>query len=482
MTKIIWDHVKKQEVRDKFRRRYFCAAILCLEYWTAPLAAQTLPELWKLVTTSEPAILAAQAQAQATAERENQTFSQFLPQVNVTANTTNNNRRYETTGAFPNISQDRYNSNGSQINITQSLWKRANHVAHSQAQAATEQSRLQLLATQQDLLSKLVSYWAEVAFAKDALQTSIAMEVVAMQQLNSYERGFSLGLYAVNQRDEARAKQQRARSERYAAEAELFSRHTILEQLVGKLPSLGTTATKFGLNKIPFETLKPLDAFTGSINTTNPNVKAAVQALIVANEEVRKQQAQHGATLDLVAGIGRNSQLSTGAIPSQSGFKSRLDTVALQLNLPIYSGGSQNSKVREAVALAAKAEYELDSAKRNAVSQASQAWVQLRTAQAKFEAAEQSLIAGESAERVAILGQKIGTKTPMDESQAKQQIETARRDSRRAYYDYLIGMAKLLAASGSIEEATLDDFERRLIRAPIIDEIKNTGDYLKLTP
>ena len=452
-----------QGAGNSFRSRHVCAAIVCLQCCIAPLAAQTLPDLWKRIATSEPTFLAAQAQTQAIAERENQSFAQFLPQVNMTANTTRNSRQYETTGAFANVSQDRYNSNGFQINITQSLWKRANHVAHSQAKAATEQSRLQFLATQQDLLSKLVSSWAEVAFAKDALKTSIAMEVVAMQQLTNYERGFSLGLYALNQRDDARAKQQQALADRYAAEAELFSRHIVLEQLVGKLPSLDDRTSRFGRNKVPFESLKPLVAFTESIDTTNPNIQAAEQALIVAKEEVRKQQAQHGATLDLVAGIGHNSQPSTGAIPSQSGFKSRLDTVALQLNLPIYSGGSQSSKVREVVALAAKAEYELDSAKRNALSQASQAWAQLRTTQVKFEAAEQNLIAGQSSERVAILGQKTGTKTLLDELQAKQQVETARRDSRRAYYDNLIGMAKLMAASGLIEEATLVDFERRLI-------------------
>lgn len=451
---------------------YLCFALICMHYWTTPVSAQTLPDLWKRIATSEPSLLAAQAQARATAERENQTFAQFLPQVSLTANTTSNNRRYETTGAFPNLSNDRYNSNGTQINLTQPLWKKVNHVAHSQAQAASEQSRLQLLATQQDLLSKLVSYWAEAAYAKDALQAAIAIEVVANEQLTSYERGFSLGLYAITQRDEARAKQRQARADRFAAESELLTRRAILEQLVGKIPSLDNTLTILETQKIPYEGFKPLVAFTDAINATNPNIRVADQALVVAKEEVRKQQAQHGATLDLVAGAGRNAQPSTGAIPSQSGFKSRPNTVALQLNVPIYSGGSQNSKVREALALAEKAEYEVDAAKRNALSQATQAWAQLHSAQAKFEAAEQSLIAGQSAERVALFGQKTGTKTPLDELQAKQQIETARRDTRRACYDNLIGMAKLLAASGAIEEATLEDIQQRLSLSPPVEEIK----------
>jgi outer membrane protein len=291
----------------------------------------------------------------------------------------------------------------------------------------------------------------------------------------------ALGLYAVNQRDEAYAKRQQAISDRYAAESELFARHTVLEQLTGPLPALGSDRVNLEMKKFPYGTLAPLATYTEALEDNNPGIKVAEQSLKVAREEVRKQQAQHGPTLDLVAGVGRNAQPGAGTTPGQSGFKSRLDTVALQFNLPLYSGGAQSSKVREAVALELKALYELDSAKRTALSQAGQAWAQLRSAQAKFEAAEQALVAGMSSERVAIAGQKSGTKTPLDELQAKQQIETARRDARRAYYDNIIGMSKLLAATGAIEEATLEDIQKRLQAPSSFAEIPTIDLLLKLT-
>jgi outer membrane protein len=409
--------------------------------------------------------LAAMAQARATVERKNQTFAQFLPQVNVTANTTHNHREYQTTGAFPNLSNDWYNSHGVQLNVTQPLWKKVNHVAHNQARVASEQAIQQLQATQQDLLNKLISAWAEALYARDALRAAHALEAAASQQLVSYERGFGLGVYAVNQRDEAKSKRQQAIADRYAAESEMFARHAALEQLVGRLPALDTEYLNLEMGKMPFGTLKPLAMLTDTLDDTNPTIKAAEKALQVAQEEVRKQQAQHGPTLELVAGIGRNTQAATGATPGQSGYKNRLDTVALQLNWPLYAGGAQSSRVREAIDLETKARYELDAARRNALSQASQAWAQLRSTQAKLEAAEQALIAGQSAEKLAISGQKSGTKTPSDELQAKQLVETARRDARRAYYDNIIGMAKLLTATGLIEEDTLVEIHQRL-KAP----------------
>ncbi len=438
-------------------------------------AAQTLPELWERLATSEPALLAAKAQARAAVERTNQSFAQFLPQVNLTANTTHNHREYQTTGAFANFSNDWYNSHGVQLNVTQSLWRQVNHVAHNQALAAAEQAVHQYLATQQDLQSKLVAAWAEALYARDALQAARSLEAATNQNLTTYERGFALGVYSATERDEAKAKRQQSTSDRYAAESELFARHTVLEQLVGALPAIGSEHVNVQLQKIPFGTLAPLATFTDTLEQNNPIIKAAEKGLKVAQEEVRKQQAQHGPTLDLVAGVGRNAQPSAGTTPGQAGFKSRLDTVGLQFNLPLYSGGSQTSKVREAVALESKAAYELDAAKRNALNLASQAWAQLRSAQAKLDAAEVSLTAAQSAERLAILGQKSGLKTVLDELQAKQLVEAARRDARRAYYDNVIGMAKLLTATGAMEEYTLQDIQQRLKTPTAFAEIPLIG-------
>lgn len=429
---------------------------------SGPDRAQTLVDLWERLAISEPTLLAARAQAQAILAKESETFAQFLPQINLTANTIRNNRDYQTTGPFSTTTTERYNSNGIQLNLTQTLWKQANLVAHTQARAATEQAVQQMLATQQDLLVKLVAVWAEAHYASDALQTAQAIEAAAKQQLVGFARGYSLGLYALPQRDEAQSKLQQAIAERHAAESELFARHTGLEQLVGSLPALGPKLIRLDLKKLPFGSLPPLASFTGQLIDNNPAVRAALGALRVAQVEVRKQQAQHGPSLDLVAGVGRTAQPNAGNTPGQAGFKSRLDNIGLQFSLPLFAGGAPTAKVREAVALESKARYELDAAQRNALTQASQAWAQLRSTQSKLEAAEQAVIAGLSAQRLAVLGQRNGIKTPADELQALQMIETARRDASRAYFDNIISMAKLQAASGQIEENTLVEIQQRL--------------------
>lgn len=450
--KIIW----------RLRCSYSAGLILSLLLNPVVVFSQSLLELWERLAATEPTLLAAVAQAQAVSERQNQTKAQLLPQVNASANYTHNSRTYQTAGQVPSSSQERYNSNGLQLSLTQPLWRQSNAIAHRQAGMATEQAVYLLLATQQDMLGKLLTAWAEDLYAADALSTALAIETAANRQLLTYERGLALGLYGIGERDEAKAKRQLAIAERFAAESEQFARHTALEQLVGPLTALSVGQLNLQANKMPYATLPPLATFTSRLEDNNPAIRAAESALKVSREEVRKQQSQHSPTLDMVVGIGRTAQ-PAGTTPNQSGFKNRLDTVGLQLNVPLFAGGATTSKVREALSLETKARYELDAAKRNALGQASQAWAQLRSAQAKLEVAELALAAGLSAERLAVVGQKNGIKTPLDELQAKQQIEAARRDAKRAYYDNVIGMAKLLVATGLIEEDTLRDVQQRLL-------------------
>jgi outer membrane protein len=439
------------------------AVALCLATLLFPVTSkgQTLTELWERLAISEPTLLAAVAQARATKERTNQTNAQFFPKISATANTTANKREYQTTGATPSTTDEKYNSNGPQLNLTQPIWKSANTIAHRQALVASDQAVHQMLAVQHDLLGKLVSAWAEDLYARDALQAAIAIEAASSRQLLLYERGFKLGLYSVSERDDAQAKNQQAIAERYSAESEVFVRRTALEQLVGPLPVKEEQHINLQIQRIPFATLKPLATFTVSIDDYNPSIKAAERAVRVAQEEVRKLKAQYEPTLELVASLGRTSQ-GAGSTPNQSGYKNNLRTIGLQLNIPLYSGGETASKVAEAILLENKARHELDAAKRQALSQAGQAWAQLRAAQAKLEVSEIALTAGLSAERLAQAGIRTGTKTLLDELQAKKQVESAVRDGKRAYYDNVIGMSKLMAATGLIEEDTLRDIQERL--------------------
>ena len=163
---------------------------------------------------------------------------------------------------------------------------------------------------------------------------------------------------------------------------------------------------------------------------------------------------------------------SSGApTPSQAGFRSRVSSIAIQLNWPLYSGGSTTSKVRESRHMVVKARQDMEAARRNAHNQASQGWAQLRSAKAKLEAARQRVVAARTFEQAAIEGRKNNVKSFYDEVYARQLLESGLREARRAYYDNVIGFSKLKAALGELDEDTLLEIQQKLKNPQVSDPV-----------
>jgi outer membrane protein len=448
-------------MKSLFRLKFCSCLIIAGLLVCGRAAAQTLPELWNRVVQTEPSLMAARAQLRAVLERENQAFAQFLPQINFSANTTHNHREYQQLGLLPSSSKEFYNSNGSQISITQPIWKKTNSAAYVQSQSYSNQARLQYQASEQELLGKLVSGWAELLYAKSAWLSANALEASTREQLLNFEQGFARGLYGLGQRDEARAKFSQATADRYAAESDVFAKQISLEQLTGPLSTfiagLGVVMT----DTLPFGELQPFNVYADQISLANPSVKAARIAWEAAQQEIDKVSAQRYGSVDLVATIARNAQPRAGTTPSQSGFKSRQESIGIQLNVPLFSGGGLSAKEREAVALADKTQADLEALILSTKAQAGQAWAQTRSSFAKAAAAQQSMIAADTMLTTARVGQNAGTKTPSDELLANQQKENAKREVYRAYYDNIIGMSRLQAAIGILDVQFIVGIESR---------------------
>ena len=109
-----------------------------------------------------------------------------------------------------------------------------------------------------------------------------------------------------------------------------------------------------------------------------------------------------------------------------------------------------------------KARQDMETARRNAHNQASQGWAQLRSARAKLEAARQRVVAAKTFEQAAVEGRKNNVKSFYDEVYARQLLESAYREARRAYYDNVIGFSKLKAALGELDEDTLLEIQQNL--------------------
>lgn len=275
--------------------------------------AETLSYLLDMARINEPAYLSAKAAVQAARARTDQAFGGLLPQINVTANVNFNKRKYLTRSSEVPPAQDQYDSDSEQITLTQPIWKRPSYIGLQQAETAAFQAEQQLANTEQELLAKVVSVWLDLLAARDQVLFTQRQIAVAEHRWEEAKRGFELNYIGRPELEEGKAKLDQAMAEEVSAETDLNLKRAALEQIVGNVDQLTPTfmRTDAELADLSGEKLK---AVLESVEAGNHNILAAIQAHESASHEVRKQQAGHQPTLDLVASYGKNSQ-AVGGFP-----------------------------------------------------------------------------------------------------------------------------------------------------------------------
>ena len=430
---------------------------------TTPASALSLTDALALARRSDPQFLSAQANHAATRERSNQAFGALLPQLSLTANTTSNRRQYDTLNSTLPTTDETYNSNGGQLNLNQHIWHSASRAAVTQAEATLTQAQYQLALAEQDLLVRLAQAWFDAMVARDTVTFSDRQEEATRYQWEQARRAVENGLATGPMLEEARTKYDQALADQAGAATDLSIKLAALEQIIGTITSVPSSyLTVDFLAKDPRG--KTLEQWLAEAEANNPGVLAAINALDAANEEVRKQEAGHEPTLDAVASYGRNAQ-TAGSFPGQNGYDIRLFSVGVQLNVPLYSGGTQNAKVREAVALQDKATQDLESAKRNARLMVKQAWFTWHAGFARQTAALQANKFSTLTLQAAAKGKASGVKTELDVLQARQQLSSAARDLQKARYDMITSHLKLQAAVGQLADVDLISLDTSLAPA-----------------
>lgn len=427
--------------------------------------AQTLTQAWERALFTEPGLQAARASQRAAIERTQQAIGALLPQLEASYND-QRNWRESIQGLEPGPLQvERYPTRNAQLNLTQPLWRPLNLATLAQARATEQQLSWQQIAAQQDLHARFTVAWFDTMGARDNVLQSREQAGAMRQQQDVMRRGIALGTHNEVQLSEAEARYQQALADTAAAEAELAAKVALLEQLTGPMPGFAPPFWRLAADTVSLAPPQPLDDWLARIDADNPAVRAAERAVSAAREEVNRQRSYHSPTLDLVARKARILQ-GSGNSPGQAGYRSNEQSVGLQLNVPLFAGGTVNAKVREAEANVERAEAELETARRNAVAQARQGWAAAQAAQARLAASAHAVRAAQVALRAAATGQGTGLRTLLEELQARQQLATARRDQERARYDGVVGLARLLAATGQPAEDLMARLELLLSNQP----------------
>jgi outer membrane protein len=365
------------------------------------------------------------------------------------------------------------------VSLTQPVFNAAALEVFKQGDLVTKVSDLQFLQAQQDLVIRVSQAYFDVLTAQDNVDLFRNKKALIKQQLQAAQSKFEVGSATIVDANDAQARFDLANAQETAAQAELIVRRGVLEQIVGHpvppLKPLAKDAKIEGVvadprakvkdaKGIPIaESVNPklppgqeLDDWIRQAEAANYGVLASQLNIDIAQSSYRGSLAANYPTVNFVGTSGFNAAngAPTNFNPSttQNIFN---NTIALQMNVPIFSGGFNNSVIRQQAALVDKAKSDYDNLRRTAAQATRQAFTGfyggLATVRA-FEAAEKS---SASALASSQLGFDVGTLINLDVLIALDALFTTRATLFKARYDTILNALRLKAQAAALTDQDL---------------------------
>jgi outer membrane protein len=436
------------------RFRIRLSALLVAAAFAQGAAGADFLDTYRLAKQNDAQFAASRASLEAGIEKLPQGRALLLPVINGSANTTSNDAENRT---FNNDAQ--FNSNGWNVTLTQPIFRWQNLVQYQQSQFQVLQAEAQFGQATQDLIVRVATAYFEVLAARDNIEFIVANKAAIQEQLAQAKRNFEVGTATITDTNEAQARYDLAVAQEISGQNFLLVAQRNLQQIIGQAPDALTPL----LTSVVMQPPQPMnqDDWAKGARANNFTVRANEAVLEIADREVGRQRAGHYPTLDVVATAQENTNQSL-AVGVSTRSTVVQNSVGLQLNLPIYAGGSVLSRTREAVALKEKSRQDLEASRRAAEFNAQQAYLNVTNGIAQVKALEQALVSSETALQSNRVGYEVGVRINIDVLNAQQQVFQTKRDLARARYDTIINGLRLKAAAGALSEADVEEVNRLL--------------------
>ena len=422
-----------------------------------PAAAQRLPDLVQAALSTDPAVAGAEAQLRAAEQRVVQARAGFGPSAAITANSTDTRYR-----EGPDFELRPFHAKQLALQITQPLLRLTLLPTLDAALAQVEQARAGLEQARAESAHRLVEAAFELLKSRDALSFVQAQRIAASEQQLAAQGSYKIGTAPITDVRDAQAKADTVAAQMLAAEADLELKQQIVAELAGSAAP-GLMARAIGGDRLP--TLQPASVpeWLAAAQDRSGPVRQALQALAIADAEVRKAGQGHVPTADVTYSYTMNKDTGT----TTSFFPRRGDSsaVALNVNIPLFTSGATQSKVRESRALRDKAQADLETARRSVSLGVRQTFSAALSAVGQARGLETAVKSQELALRANRRGYEVGMKTNAEVLESQSRLFEARRDLSRARYDAWIGYAKLKALAGMLGESDVAELEGLLVDA-----------------
>lgn len=433
-------------------------------------SAASLLEVYQQALQSDPQIHEAEARRLAALEAEPLARSAFLPQIAASADWTST----ETGGTSVQIGPDgsfatlpsasKSEAITWNFSLRQTLFRWDQIVDLKRADKSIAKAEAVREAAQQDLIVRVAQRYFDVLAAEDALTSIHADRTAIARRLEQAKQRFEVGLIAITDVQESQAAYDQSVADEIGAKRSLATAREYLREITGEYVSkLSAPRDDFPLKTPDPKTERDWVDLSMSQNL---NLIASRLDEKLARDEISFRRNGYYPTLDLVANTGEldsdaeRSFNNSPFFPSDS--EGTQDSISVQFNIPLFTGGGTSSLVREAVYLHRASREQLQRVTRETERQARDNYLGVLSEISRVQALKQAVASSRTALEATQAGFDVGTRTIVDVLNSQFALYAAVTNYERSRYDYILNVLRLKQAAGILQVQDLEEIDNWL--------------------
>jgi len=445
------------------RRTKFIGILLFSSLTSSLSYGDDLVTILQLALDNDPSLKQAQASYRANRENVIQSRSSMLPSLGVGAGTSRLTSGF-TDSQYINMTnpltgetvrtkvrddhsfRPGINNHNWGVSLTQSVFNLPNWYSFQSAEATDRAAAVNLAAQEQDLIMRVATAYFDVLRAQDLLETNIQEEEAAQRSLEQTQQREAVGLVAITDVYDSQAAYDLARNTTILQQDFLRSRYEALEAITGQgHPDIDELLDNFPI----VEAEGNLNQWETQADNNSLAIAAAEFNLDASRQTLRARKSDGLPTLDLQGFYGH---IVTAPIVSQGvqigGGASDRTQLALNLNIPLYTGGTLSSRKRAAEYNVVAAQESLELTKRELTQNIRNAYRRVNTDVLVIAQRQQSITSAQSALDATELGAEVGTRNIVEVLLARENLFRALRMYADARYTYVIDTLVLKQIAG----------------------------------
>lgn len=423
---------------------------LALALSALPLAghSEDLLDAYREARANDPVLSQAQATRLAIGEGVTQARAVMLPQLNGSFGLTQQQSGSNIANGVV-AGSDHSRTRALSATLTQSVVDLSQWANLSAARSTAESQDATYEAAVQDLFVRVTTAYFGVLTSQDGLIFAKANEDAFKEAYDQADQRFKVGLSAITDVYQAKSNYELAKAQTIAAQNTLNDSREALTQITGK-PAGELKKLREDLPLTPPTPADPNEWVQAALKS-NATIQAGQYTVESAEHSINAARAGHLPTLNASVSRGKDTTWLEHGNYNVPGNGEYGTTVGLSVNIPIFSGGATQSRVRQSIYQRDEAQDSLESTRRQVVRNTLNFYRSVVAGISQVEANKASVDSGQKALEATRAGFDVGTQTMLNVLNAIQTLTEAENSYSQSRHALVLDQLQLKEAAGSID-------------------------------